>query len=101
MQTVDAEPRTDRVAAGKRPEGVDGGARRGVNVAWRVADRAHNIGEPRELLARNAEILRVGCRQVREDPLDLEVTELADRAVPRSGIGQWRAQAREAGIHLE
>src|SRR5206468_12642545 len=51
MEPVERDTWTDRVAARDGAERGDARARRRVDPAWRRRDRAHHVGETRELRA--------------------------------------------------
>src|SRR5258706_16013617 len=74
VQPVERETGTDRCATWDRTEGrhARGGGR--MHPARRLADRAEHLCEARELLSIAPVVQLVRCRELREEPLDREVT---------------------------
>src|SRR5206468_12608152 len=101
MEPVERDTWTDRVAARDGAERGDARARRRVDPAWRRRDRAHHVGETRELRAIVRDVRLVRGGEMREQTVDLEVTELADRGEPRRRLRERCAKARESRVHLE
>src|SRR5436309_7302291 len=101
MEPVERDTWTDRVAARDGAERGDARARRRVDPAWRRRDRAHHVGETRELrpIVRDVRLVRGG--EVREQTADLAVTELADRGDARRRLRAQCAKARQARVHRE
>src|SRR5256885_16762067 len=101
MQAVHGEARTHRVRSVDLAEGFDTRARRRVNQMRQLPDRAQHLAESRDLGTGEGRIRAVRGREVREDPIDLEARERANRSIARGRLVDGRPEAGEAGVDLE
>ncbi len=101
MQPVDREPGTDGVHALDRSEGGDTRAGRGVDEPRTLGDRAKHLTEAFELDPIVGGVGIVRRREVREDPIDLDMRQRSDRSITGRCLVRGRAEPREPGVHFE
>src|SRR5688500_10178391 len=72
-----------------------------MDPARRLARRTQHVGEELELSPVAADVWLIRGREMREETIDLEVPQLADRREASGRIRYRRTQTRGSGVDLE
>ena len=101
VQPIDRQAGAHGGHALHRSECGDPRARGGVHQPRAVGDRTKYFAEPFELDTIVGCLRIVRGREVREDPVDLDVRQGPDRSIAGRGLVRRSAEPRQAGVHLE
>src|SRR5688500_11026656 len=101
VETVEREARAESRQPRDRTESSDAGAGRGMDPPRWLARRAQHLREELQLSLVAADVRLIRGREMREETIDLDMTQLADRRETSGRVRDRRTEARKAGIDLE